>query len=320
MMLRFEDILAARERISPFISRTPLDIAMSFSDESTKIFLKLECQQKQKAFKVRGALSKISSLGAEEKQRGIYAVSSGNHGAGVSYAASLLGVKSARVYVPETAPLAKVEKILYYGAAVIKTGKTYDETHQNAMADPLIRGLTYINPGDDVLVAAGQGTVGLEILEQNPDIDIILVPVGGGGLITGIGLAAKHIKPGIEVIGVQTEACPAMSRSLADKVCYEEYPTDDSLCDALVGGVFRLAYDMAEQCIDDVIVVKESTIAEATARLLLQEKVVAEPSSATGIAALLEQPDRFKGKSVAVVISGGNLDGELMRRMVCANT
>lgn len=314
--MNVQDVFSARERISPYLDSTPLDLAMSLSEGGSRVFLKLECQQKQKTFKVRGALSKITSLSDEEKSRGIYAISSGNHGAGVSYAAHLLGIKNARVYVPETAPRAKVDKIKFYGAEVIQTGADYDQTHRNAMRDPAIQGMTYVNPGDDVQVAAGQGTIGLEILEQNPDIDAIVVPIGGGGLITGIGLAAKHIKPGIEVIGVQTEACPAMAKSLEDKTCHEEFPVKDSLCDALVGGVFRLAYEMADRCMDDVLVVTEKNIAAAAARLLIDEKVVAEPSSAVGIAALAQFPERFTGKKVAVVISGGNIDGELMKRLV----
>lgn len=314
--MNIQDIFSARERISPYLDPTPLDVAMSLQSGGSGVFLKLECQQKQKTFKVRGALSKITSLTDEEKSRGIYAISSGNHGAGVSYAAQLLGIKNTRVYVPETAPRAKVDKIKYYGAEVIQTGGDYDETHRNAVRDPAIQGMTYVNPGDDVQVAAGQGTIGLEILEQNPDIEVIVVPIGGGGLITGIGLAAKHLKPGIEVIGVQTEACPAMASSLRDKTCYEEFPVRDSLCDALVGGVFRLAYEMADKCIDDVLVVTEKGIADATARLLADEKVVAEPSSAVGIAALAQFPQRFAGKKTAVVISGGNIDKELMKRLL----
>lgn len=312
--MKFDDIVQARERIQPYILFTPLQPAPSFDTDDTRVFLKLECRQRQNAFKVRGALSKITSLTEEEKEKGVYAISSGNHGAGVSYAAHLLGIENVRVYVPETAPESKVEKIRKYGAHVVQVGKNYDETHKAAVDDPAKEGMTYLDPGDDMEVAAGQGTIGLEILEQNPGIDTILVPIGGGGLITGVGLAAKHIKPGIEIIGVQTEACPAAAESLAKKQCFEEYPSEESLCDALVGGMFRLAYDMAARTLDEILVVKESTIGIATARLLA-EGVVAEPSGAVGIAALMEYPDRFSGKRAAVVISGGNIDDARVARL-----
>ena len=315
-MTTFNDILAARQRIGKYLSLTALDYSMGLSTDTTRVYLKLENQQKQKAFKVRGALSKLSSLNEEEKDRGVIAVSSGNHGAGVSYAAWLLGIKKAKVFVPETAPKAKVDRIKYYGAEVVQIGRNYDEAHRLAMAELQKYNMTYIDSCSDVQLIAGQGTVGLEIMEQKPDIDLILVPIGGGGLITGVSIAAKYLKPGIRIVGVQTAACPAMVKSLEDKILYDEFPSEDSICDALIGGVTDIPFRMAGQCIDDILVVQEETIRKATAFLLTDEKIVAEPSGAVGVAAIMENPGYFAGMNVVVVISGGNLDQAMMARLL----
>lgn len=315
-MVKYEDVLEAKKRLEGIIPTTPLDISTFLSNGKMKISLKLECQNKQKTFKVRGALNKIASLTDEEKKAGIIAVSSGNHGAGISLAANIVGIENARVYVPVNAPDSKVQKILYYGAKVNQDGKTYDDAHNLALEICEKEKLTFIDPCSDVEVIAGQGTIGLEILKQNPDIDTIVVPIGGGGLITGISVAAKHLKPEIKIIGVQTEACPAMIKSLEDEKCYLEFPSEESICDALIGGVGEIGYNMAEQCIDDIIVVKEETIKKATVDLLLEDKIIAETSSAVGVAAIYENPEIFEGKNVAVVITGGNLDKELMKELI----
>ncbi|MDP3387211.1 MAG: threonine/serine dehydratase [Eubacteriales bacterium] len=315
-MVGYEDVVKAKERIGKYISETPLDYSMGLSDDSTNVFLKLESQQKQKAFKVRGALSKLSSLTDEEKIKGVVAVSSGNHGAGVSYAAYLLGIRIAKVFVPETAPKAKVDRIRHYGAEVVQVGRNYDEAHAIAMDEIKKFDMTYIDSCSDEQLIAGQGTVGLEIMRQNPEIDIILVPIGGGGLITGVSIAAKHMRPDVRIVGVQTAACPAMVKSLEDNTLYEEFPSEDSICDALIGGVTEIPFKMAKACIDDILVVKETTIRRATGYLLTEEKVVTEPSGAIGVAALMENPEYFNGKQVAIVITGGNLDASLMRELL----
>jgi threonine dehydratase len=315
-MITFEDIVASKKRIGHYISETPLDFAMTLSNQDRQVYLKLENQQKQKAFKVRGALSKISSLTPEERERGVVAVSSGNHGAGVSYAAYLLGIQKAKVFVPLTAPKAKVDKIKYYGAEVVQVGKNYDEAHDIAMDTIMKHGMTYIDSCSDIQLIAGQGTVGLEMMAQNPNLDLIVVPIGGGGLITGVSMAAKHLKPDIKVVGVQTAACPAMVKALEDDVLYESFPSEDSICDALIGGVTEIPFNMAKQCIDDILVVEEAFIRQATSHLLTEEKVVAEPSGAIGVAALMAFPDYFKGKQVGIVISGGNLDKPLMKTLL----
>lgn len=195
-------------------------------------------------------------------------------------------------------------------------GKNYDEAHRIALEEMKKNDMTYIDSCSDVQLIAGQGTVGLEIMEQNPDIDIILVPIGGGGLITGVSIAAKHMKPDVKIVGVQTAACPAMVKSLEDKVLYEEFPSEDSICDALIGGVTEIPFKIANQCIDDIIIVSEETIKKATKFLLTEEKVVSEPSGAVGVAALLEKPEYFEGKNIAIVVTGGNLDKALMEKIL----
>lgn len=315
-MVTYESILAAKERIENRVYNTPLDYSMYLSNEKFRVYLKLEAQQKLKSFKVRGALNKMMNLTEAEKKLGVITVSSGNHGGGVSYGSSLLQGIKATVVVPESTPESKVEKIRYYGARVIQKGENYDAA--NAYAKKLIakEGLTYIDACSDLDVIAGQGTIGLEMLEANPKLDTILVPIGGGGMITGISIAAKAIKPDIRIIGVQTEACPAMVASMKEEIFYEEYPTEQSICDALVGGVGQIPYEMSKSAIDEIIVVSESAIKKATKHLLIKEKVVSEPSGAVGVAALMEHGEKIKGQEVALVISGGNLDENLMKKLL----
>lgn len=315
-MVTIEDILSARQRISKYIYKTPLDFSYYLSDEKTKVYLKLEAQQKLKSFKIRGALSKMTWLSDKQRADGVMAVSSGNHGAGVSYAAYILGGIKAKIFVPETTPQPKLDKIKYYGAELIKVGKNYDEAHAAAEEAKKTEKLNFIDPCSDVHTISGQGSIAFEILEANPDIDTIIAPIGGGGLITGISIAAKHIKPSIQIIGVQTAACPAMAASLKDKKCYIDYETKPSICDALVGGVGEIPYEMAGKCIDDIILVDEETIKKAIVMLLLKDKVVAEPAGAAAAAAFIDNKERFAGKNVAVVVSGGNLDENLMCRLL----
>lgn len=274
--------------------------------------------QRAKSFKIRGAMNKMLTLTEEEKQRGVATISSGNHGSAVSYAASLLGIENAKVIVPETTPKSKVDKIRYFGADVMLMGSNYDEAHALGMKFIDEKGMTYIDAYyDDPKIYEGQGTIAIEVLEQNPDIDTIVVPIGGGGLITGIAVAAKALKPGIRVIGVQTEACPAMIKAIEDKVFYEEYPvTGDTVCESLVGGVGKLSYELLPQFIDDIIEVKEKTIREAVRFMIKDEKIIAEGGSCTTVAAVMDFRERVGGKNIALVISGGNIDGDLMVKLM----
>ena len=309
----YEDIKAAYDLIKPYIRRTPLETSMHLSTEEKKYSFKLEPFQTVKSFKIRGAMSKMTTLTEEERQRGVATISSGNHGASVSYAAKILGIKKAQIIVPATTPQAKVDKIRYYGGEALLMGKNYDEAHAMGMAHIESNGMTFIDAYyDDPKIYAGQGTIGIELLEQDPDIDTVVVPIGGGGLITGIATAVKAIKPGIRVIGVQTEACPAMIKAFEDKVFYEEYPvTGDTVCDALVGGIGKLSYEILEPLVDDIIEVKEETIKKAIVHMALNEKFIVEGAGAVALAAVIDKPERVGGSNIAMVVSGGNIDSEL---------
>ena len=316
-MIFYEDILHAKNNIRQFTYETPLEKSYFLSGCSgAEVFLKLECQQVMKAFKIRGAFNKLLSLTEDEKKRGIMAASSGNHGASVSYAASCLDINLAKIYVPKTTPESKKQKILRYGAELVLAGRNYDETYKIAKIAQKSHNLTWIDSCSDKHVIAGQGTVGLEILDKIPDIDVILVPIGGGSLITGVSVAAKAKNPDIRIIGVQTEACPAMLASMNENNFYEAYPSKPSVCEALIGGVGEIPYQMAKQCIDEVLLVREDTIKEAVVSLLENDKVLAEPSAAVGAALLMENGKRFKGKKVAVVISGANIDIEFLKTLL----
>ena len=313
----FEDVLAAREAIRPYVRQTPLEESFFLGDEAHKFYFKLESLQRARSFKIRGAVNKMLSLTEEEKARGVAAVSSGNHGSSVAYAAQLLGIDKAVIVVPGCTPRSKIEKIRYFGGEVEIMGRNYDEAHAQGMEYIRANGLTNIDScHHDIKVYAGQGTVALEILEQEPEIDTIVVPIGGGGIATGVALAAKHINPAIRVYGVQTEACPAMVASYADGVCYEEYPIGSTLCDGLVGGVGVLSYEMLRDLLDDILVVKEETIRRATAFLLTEEKFVVEAASATTVAAVWDHPEKFTGKKTALILTGGNIDGETIRKVL----
>ena len=313
----YEDVREAYERIHPFLKETPLVPSFYLGGEERKYFFKLETMQPVKSFKVRGALNKMLTLTEEEKERGVATISSGNHGVSVSYAAGLLGIEKAQIIIPETAPRSKVEQIEYFGGQVLQMGANYDETHALGMRHVEEGGMTYIDAYyDDPKIYAGQGTIAVEILQQNPRIDTIVIPIGGGGLSTGIAVAAKHLKPEIRIIGVQTEACPAMIRSYEDNVCYEEYPIGDTICDAVVGGIGALSYAMLRDYCDDLIEVKEESAGRAVSFMAKQEKYIVEPSSCLTVGAVFDEAQRIGGKNIALVLSGGNIDGELLLELM----
>ncbi|KQL21196.1 threonine ammonia-lyase [Cytobacillus solani] len=313
MSFNYNHVKNAYERIKKYVPNTPLEESFYLGDESKKYFFKLESFQKVKSFKIRGALNKMMTLTKEEMSHGVAAISSGNHGSSVSYAASILGISNVKIIVPKTTPQSKIDKIQYFGAEVMLLGNNYDEAHSLGMEFIKKHQLTYIDAYySDPEIYGGQGTVGIEILEQNNDIDTIVVPIGGGGLITGIAVAAKTIKPGIRIIGVQTEACPAMIKSYEDNIFYEEYPSEESLCDALVGGVGKLSYYMAKIYVDDFIAVSEESIAKAVSFMAKKEKYIVEAGSCTTVAAVMDYRERIGGKNIALVLSGGNIDGDVL--------
>lgn len=313
-MLNLQKIQEAKTRIEQYIHKTELKKSVLFED--VDLYLKLECTQLTNSFKIRGALSKMTTLTDEEKASGVMTVSSGNHGAAVSYAAHLLGIEKADIIVPKVTPLSKIDNIKKYGANVLVLGENYDEAHHLGDEYKAEHNMTYIDAYyEDEAIYAGQGTIGLEILEEMPDVDVILVPVGGGGLITGIGTAVKAIKPDVQIIGLQTSACPAMIKAIEDNVFYDEYPIDPSICDALVGGIGKRAFEMKDQIIDDMIEIDEEAIFEATKQVVLKDGVVAEPSSSLYADAIKKNLEMFKGKKCVAVISGGNVDQNILNEI-----
>ena len=318
----YNDIRQAAEALRPLLPPTPLVQSYYLGGEEQKFYFKLESLQHTKSFKIRGALNKMLSLTEEERQRGVAAISSGNHGISVAYGAQLLGIGRAEIVVPETTPASKVEKIRYFGAQVKLLGKNYDEAHALGMEHIRRSGMTFIDSCDhDPYIYGGQGTAAVEILTQDPEIDTVVVPVGGGGFATGTAVAAKAIRSDIRVIAVQTAACPAMIAAYRDGVCYEEYPTTgETICDALVGGVGRLAYEMLKDYADEIAEVSEDAIRRAVVFLLEQEKIVAEGAGAAPTALVLEHPELFRGsRKTALMVSGGNIDGSLLRRLLAEN-
>jgi len=316
-MIGIDEIRGAHERISPFISMTELEQSLSFSNGETEVFMKLECHQRiARSYKIRGVLSKLLSLEKNEIRRGVTAVSSGNHGAALAYGASLLGVERVEIFVPENTPFPKIQKMESLGAKVNLAGKNFDETHMVAEEKTRETGLVEVSPYEDPVALAGQGTVALEILSQNPAVDTIVVPIGGGGLICGIGAYAKGFDPNIRVIGVQTEACPAMVDSIRDNKCYEYYQSGQSVCEALIGGVGLLPFKMASTCIDDIIVVSEEAIKKATVLMMKNERIMCEPSSAICYGAFFENRKIFEGRKTALVISGGNISWEMAKSLI----
>lgn len=317
MCLDYKEIKNAYEQIKDYVRKTPLEESYYLGDENKRYFFKLESFQRVKSFKIRGALNKMMTLTEKEKECGVATISSGNHGSSVSYAASILGIENAKVIVPETTPQSKIDKIKYFGADVLLMGKNYDEAHSLGMKYIEKNHMTYIDAYySDPKIYAGQGTIAIEILEQNKNIDTIIVPIGGGGLITGIAVAAKTLKTDIRIIGVQTEACPAMIDSYKDNTFYEEYPSKESICDALVGGVGKLSYQLAKDYVDDFFIVTEESIAKAVSFMAKEEKYIVEAGSCTTVAAVMEHREQIGGKNIALVLSGGNIDGKLLTKIL----
>lgn len=306
-------ILAARQVIQPHIARTPLLPSDLLSRASnTHAYLKLECWQRTGSFKIRGALSKVATLPPEQRARGLVTASAGNHGLGVALAGQALGCAPITVFVPTHAPQAKVNHLRTFDCEVRQEGDDYDAAHALAVAHAQETDALYLSAYDDPAVIAGQGTVGLEILEDLPDVDTLLVPVGGGGLIAGIALIAKALNPAIHVIGIQPDASPAAFLSLLHDRLYETYPARPTICDGLAGGFGRLPFELAKNLIDDVLVVREADVRQAVRWLVTHEQLLVEGSGAIAIAPLLNGQFSEPGRHVAAVLTGRNIDAALL--------
>ncbi len=308
-MITLDDILKARRRIRASLSDTPVLRAHRLSRLfGCDVFLKLENLQMTGSFKVRGALSKMLVLTEREREAGVIAASAGNHAQGVAYAAQRLGIP-ATIVMPETAPLAKVQGTRAFGAEVVLAGTGYDAAYARAVELQAQGGATFIHAFDDPAVIAGQGSIGLEVLEQLGDFDAIVLPVGGGGLIGGVATAIKAQRPGIRVCGVQAARIPGMQASLAaGRIA--QLPAAATLADGIaVARVGEHTFPQAQAHVDTVVAVEEEEIARAIMTLLEHEKLLAEGAGAVGVAALAAGAlPELAGKRVVVVVSGGNID------------
>ena len=305
-----DDIRAAARRIAGAVLRTPLLHSRTLSAlTGAEVFLKFENLQFTASFKERGALNKLLSLTPEERSRGVIAMSAGNHAQGVAYHASRLGVRAV-IVMPKGTPNTKVRGTQVLGADLRLEGETLADAAAFARELADREGLVFVHPYNDEAVMAGQGTVALEIIEDRPDIDCLIVPIGGGGLIAGMAVAAKGLKPGIEVVGVESKRYCAMHQRLAGLAVQVG---GDTIAEGLaVRDVGELALAIVKDLVAGVLLVEEDTIEQAIVALVETEKTVAEGAGAAGLAALMEHPARFAGKKVAIPVCGGNIDTRVL--------
>ncbi|MFA9502511.1 threonine ammonia-lyase [Natrinema sp. H-ect1] len=303
------DVEAARERIADVVHRTPLDTSRTFAEMSgaASVGLKLETAQRTGSFKIRGAYNRMAQLSAAEREAGVITASAGNHAQGVALAGDLLGIETT-IVVPEITPAAKIEATRGYGAAVVVEGEVYERSYEYALERAAETGETFVHPFDDEAVVAGQGTIGLELREQFPEIDTVLVSIGGGGLIGGIGTVLKAIDPETRVIGVQPEGAAHANPSLeADEI--RQLDTVDTVAEGIADArMLETTFEIAREVVDDAVSVSDREIAAAVTLLAERAKTVAEAAGATPLAAALSDGLDLEGDRVAVVVSGGNVD------------
>jgi threonine dehydratase len=311
-----QDVYKARQKIANIATKTPL-VSSPWLTElvGAPVRLKVESLQTTGSFKIRGAANKMLSLTPDERERGVITVSSGNHGRAVSYVAGQLGVKAV-ICMSTRVPGNKVEAIRRLGAEVVVHGESYDEADRHALRLQEERGLTMIHPFDDPFTIAGQGTIGLELLEELPEIDTVVAPLSGGGLMAGIALALKSASPAIRTIGVSMDRAPVMYHSLrAGKPI--EMAEEDTIADALAGGIGldnQYTFRMIQEYVDDTVLVSEEEIADAMAFALEKHHLVVEGGGAVGIAALLRQ-ELEVGRNIVVVVSGSNVELPLLLKV-----
>jgi threonine dehydratase len=311
-MLKLIDIVRAHRRLKSFISPAPLIYSEALSARTeAEVWLKLECRQPTGSFKIRGALHKIATLGDAQTQ-GIVTASAGNHGLGVAYAARKLGLSKVTIIVPRTAPKAKVEKLQRFPISLHQVGETYEEAHQAAEEVAVSTGSTYIPAYDDPQVIAGAGTCGLEILVDLPDVETIIVPVGGGGLVAGIAVATKSLQPAARIIGVQPQASPAAKLSFEQNLPIDPYEHEPTIADGLAGGFGAHPFYIARTLIDQILLYSEADLRQAIFSLVDHEKLVVEASGAIAIAPLLKDSPHFRGQTVVCVLTGANIDTSLL--------
>lgn len=313
-MISMELLRDARCVLSPVINLTPMIPAKGFVPDC-RFYLKADCLQKTGAFKLRGAYYKLSTLTDEEKARGVIACSAGNHAQGVAFAAHDMGIP-ATICIPAGAPLSKIEATRSYGANVVLVPGVYDDAHAEAVRLRDEQGLTFIHPFDDERVMAGQGTIGLEIAEQLPDVDVVLVPIGGGGLIAGVASALRQLKPACRIIGVQAAGAASMADSLrAGHIL--TLPEVHTVADGIqVKTPGEKTFAICCEAVDEVVTVGEAEIASAILTVLERQKLMVEGAGAVGVAAAMYGELNLRGKTVCALLSGGNLDVTMLERII----
>ena len=313
-MIQLNDIQTAAARLQGQLLRTPCVASRTLSDiTGAQVFLKFENLQFTASFKERGACNKLAQLSAEERQRGVIAMSAGNHAQGVAYHAQRLGLRAV-IVMPRFTPGVKVERTRGFGAEIVLHGDTLDEARAHALALAEQQQLVFVHPYDDADIVAGQGTVALEMLQDVPDLDTLVVSVGGGGLIAGMATAAKAIKPDIEIIGVQASRFPAMYNAI--KGTHHPQGSSSIAEGIAVGTPGQIPLAIIARLVNDLVLVDEGDIEQAIVMLLEVEKTLVEGAGAAGLAALLKYPERFKGKKVGLVLSGGNIDPLLLAAII----
>jgi threonine dehydratase len=317
MMVTLEDVQAARQRIFDRIYLSPCARSETLSRlAGCQAFLKLENLQMTGAYKERGALNKLLTLPSGERAKGLVAASAGNHAQAVAFHAGRLGI-SATIVMPEGTPLIKVVNTRSHGARVVLNGSSYDEAYAEARRMEQAEGLTFVHPFDDPVVIAGQGTIALELLEQVPDMEAVLVPVGGGGLLSGIAVALKALAPAVKVLGVETELLPSMLASIEEgRLVTVDSAT--SLADGIaVKRPGEITFRHVQKYVDEIVTVSEEEIASAILYLLEKEKTVSEGAGAVTVAALLNHKVRgLEGRRVVAIVSGGNIDVNVVARVI----
>lgn len=313
-MISMELLRDARCVLSPVINLTPMIPAKGFVPDC-RFYLKADCLQKTGAFKLRGAYYKLSTLTDKEKARGVIACSAGNHAQGVAFAARDMGIP-ATICIPAGAPLSKIEATRSYGANVVLVPGVYDDAHAEAVRLRDEQGLTFIHPFDDERVMAGQGTIGLEIAEQLPDVDAVLVPIGGGGLIAGVASALRQLKPACRIIGVQAAGAASMADSLrAGHIL--TLPEVHTVADGIqVKTPGEKTFAICREAVDEVVTVGEAEIASAILTVLERQKLMVEGAGAVGVAAAMYGELDLRGKTVCALLSGGNLDVTMLERII----
>ena len=314
---RARDIWTARARLENAILRTPLLHSPALSRRTgADLYLKMECWQLCGCFKVRGAINMVTALSDENRNRGLVTCSSGNHGTALAYAASISGHPPTKVFLPTYADPNKVSKLTALGAEAVLYGDTFLETLDTALQYAKDEGATYVHSHSHPLVIAGQGTIGLELLEDLPDVQSVLVPIGGGGLISGIATAIKSVAPQVRIIGVEPTAAPGAYLSFRDGTCHERIELRPSVADGLLGTLTPLTWEISRDLVDDVLLVEEDEIVSAMQTFQQDEQLMLEGAAVVGLAAILSGKVDVQGQKTVLILTGRNIDARQYNSLV----